>query len=108
MLGLGLAEGIEDSADAPVKAMADLSAGVLDEAADFNGLTLERQMQHTFANPEAAAQESGVLGALDKILAAIERGQIIAIDGDALVGATADRIDRALGQRRILAARGAV
>jgi phage-related protein len=108
MLGLGLAEGIEGSADEPIKAMADLSAGVLDEAADFNGLTLERQMQHTFANPEAAAQESGVLGTLDKILAAIERGQIIAIDGDALVGATADRIDRALGQRRILAARGAV
>lgn len=108
MLGLGLAEGIEDSADAPVKAMADLSAGVLDEAADFNGLTLERRMQHTFAAPEAAAQESGVLGALDKILAAIERGQIIALDGDALVGATADRMDRVLGQRRILAAKGAI
>ena len=108
MLGLGLAEGIEDSADAPVKAMADLSAGVLDEAADFNGLTLERQMQHTFAAPEAAAQESGVLSALDKILAAIERGQIIALDGDALVGATADRMDRVLGQRRILAAKGAI
>ena len=46
--------------------------------------------------------------ALDKILAAIERGQIIAIDGDALVGATADRFDRALGQRRALVARGAL
>lgn len=108
MLGLGLAEGIEGSADEPIKAMADLSAGVLDEAAEFNGLTLERQMQHTFAGPETAAQDSGVLGTLDKILAAIERGQIIAIDGDALVGATADRIDRALGQRRALVARGAV
>lgn len=108
MLGLGLAEGIEDSADAPTKAMADLSAGVLDEAAEFNGLTLERQMQHTFAGPDVAGAESGVLGALDKILAAIERGQVIAIDGDALVGATADRIDRALGQRRTLVARGAV
>lgn len=108
MLGLGLAEGIEDSTDAPVKAMADLSAGVLDEAADFNGLTLERQLQHTFAGPEAAGGDSGVLGALDKILAAIERGQVIALDGDALVGATAGKIDRALGQRRALVARGAV
>ena len=108
MLGLGLAEGIENSTDAPVKAMADLSAGVLDEAAEFNGLTLERQLQHTFAAPEAATQGSGVLSTLDKILEAIERGQVIALDGDALIGRTIDRIDGALGQRRMLAAKGAL
>lgn len=108
MLGLGLAEGIEDSADEPIKAMADLSEGVLDEAAEFNGLTLERQLQHTFATPENAGGETSLLGKLDKILAAIERGQIIALDGDALVGATADRMDRALGLRRTLAAKGAI
>lgn len=108
MLGLGLAEGIEDSTAAPVKAMADLSAGVLDEAAEFNGLTLERQLQHTFAAPEAATQGSGVLGALDRILEAIERGQVIALDGDALIGRTIDRIDGALGQRRMLVAKGAL
>lgn len=108
MLGLGLAEGIEGSADEPIKAMADLSAGVLDEAAEFNGLTLERQMQHTFAAPETAGADTGLLGKLDKILDAIERGQIITIDGDAWVGATADRMDRALGHRRTLAAKGAI
>jgi phage-related protein len=108
MLGLGLAKGIEESTDAPVKAMADLSAGVLDEAAEFNGLTLERQLQHTFAAPEAVTQGSGVLGTLDKILEAIERGQVIALDGDALIGRTIDRIDGALGQRRMLVAKGAL
>lgn len=108
MLGLGLAEGIEDSADAPVKAMAALSAGVLDEAAQFNGLTLDRQLQHTFAAPAVTEPEMGVLDKLDKILAAIEKGQIIALDGETLVGGTLDRIDRALGQKRLLAERGLV
>jgi tRNA U34 2-thiouridine synthase MnmA/TrmU len=45
---------------------------------------------------------------LDKILAAIERGQILTIDGKALVGATAGNMDNTLGQRRALAARGAL
>lgn len=49
--------------------------------------------------------QAGILG---KILTAIERGQILTIDGDALVGATADRYDSTLGQRRALAARGAL
>lgn len=45
---------------------------------------------------------------LDQILTAIQRGQILTLDGKALVGATAEMTDSALGQRRALAARGAV
>lgn len=45
---------------------------------------------------------------LDKILAAIERGQILTIDGNTLVGATASKTDHVLGQRRELVARGAL
>ena len=45
---------------------------------------------------------------LEKILAAIEQGQILTIDGDTLVGATSNRMDSALGRRRALAARGAI
>jgi Na+-transporting NADH:ubiquinone oxidoreductase subunit NqrA len=52
--------------------------------------------------------ESGLGAKLDRILAAIERGQVLMIDGDALVGATANKMDNKLGQRRVLAARGAV
>lgn len=44
---------------------------------------------------------------LDKILAAIEAGQILVLDGDAVVGGTANRMDRKLGQDRELVARGA-
>ena len=59
----------------------------------------------------ARTQAGDVLGMaerLDKILAAIERGQVLTIDGTALVGATAGRYDSTLGQRRALAARGAL
>jgi hypothetical protein len=104
-----MAEGIEDNADQPLDAMANLSKGILDEAGELNGLTLERRLQHTFAAPETvSAAESGMLSKLDKILSAIEKGQVLTIDGSALVGATANRMDSALGQRRALAARGAI
>ena len=54
----------------------------------------------------AAASSSAPL--LEKILTAIERGQVLTIDGEALVGATANSMDNALGRRRALAARGAL
>lgn len=109
MLVAGMAEGIEDNASQPLKAMADLSKDLLDEADAPNGITLERQMRHTFAAPESlSSAQTGMLDKLDKILTAIERGQILTLDGKALVGATADMTDSVLGQRRALAARGAV
>lgn len=54
------------------------------------------------------SSSSGTATMLDKILSAIERGQVLMLDGTALVGATANRMDSALGQRRALAARGAI
>jgi phage-related protein len=109
MLSIGLAEGIEDNASRPLDAMADLSNGILGEAGELNGLTLERRLQHTFASPvDAATAETGMLDKLDRILEAIKQGQLITLDGDKLVGGTVNRTDAALGQRRVLAARGAV
>jgi hypothetical protein len=49
-----------------------------------------------------------IAGKLDAILKAIERGQVIALDGNTVVGATANAMNGALGQRRILAERGAL
>jgi phage-related protein len=103
----GLALGIENGADAPVKAMDHLATGVLDSANSLNGATMQRRLQATYSAP-AAASGFGVGDKLDRILAALERGQILTIDGDTLVGATVDRIDMKLGQRRALAARGAM
>ena len=109
MLDAGLAGGIEDNAKAPVKAMAGLSEDLLDEAGQMNGLALERSVTHNFAAPAAVSVDNvGVAGKLDQILKAIERGQVLTIDGKALVGATAVQTDNVLGQRRALVARGAV
>ena len=105
----GIAAGIEENMDDPVQAMQHVNAGMLDAAArSVGGIQLERQLSAPAVSTVAAATTGGSLGdKLDRILAAIERGQILTIDGAALVGATADRYDAALGQQRMLAARGA-
>ena len=109
MLAEGLAEGIEDNADKPLDAMASLSDGLLGEADAVNGLTFERRLQHTFAAPDAATvAETGMLAKLDQILTAIKKGQVLTIDGGALVGATVNQMDQALGRRSALTARGAM
>ena len=110
MLDEGLAVGIEDNAKAPTDAMSEVSAGVIDAAGHVDGVSIDRHVQHTYSvqASEAASQNAGLLVKLDAILKAIERGQILTIDSDALVGATANAMNNALGQRRILAERGAV
>ena len=109
MLDEGLAVGIEDNAGAPKSAMSDLTNDLVHEAGLIDGVAIERQLQHNYnVSTAAASSNAGLLGKLDKILAAIERGQILTIDSNALVGATANTMNNALGQRRVLAGRGAV
>ena len=108
MLDQGLAKGVEDNMKSPVKAMRTLSGAMLDEAGTLNGLTLERQLTHTFAQSSAATAEGVMLSKLDSILAAIERGQVLLLDGDAVVGGTVNRMDAALGRRRALTVRRAI
>lgn len=109
MLDQGLAEGLLDNMNDPVKAMQKVTTGVLGAADEVDGLALSRELQNsTTATVAAQIADSGIMGALDKILTAIERGQIITLDGEALVGATYERYDTKLGQRRALAARGAL
>jgi len=108
MLDRGLAQGVLDNMGKPLDAMTEMAEGMLDEAEGMNGLTLERQLNHTFTADAASAAETGLLGKLDSILAAIERGQILTIDSKKLIGATANGFDSELGQRRALVARGAM
>lgn len=111
MLNAGLAGGLLDSADTPINAMRTVTGGVLDAAKNIDGLSVERGLQYrSTANRAAAAASSGggMLAKLDAILGAIERGQVLTIDGRQLIGATADGYDNALGYRRALAARGAL
>lgn len=110
MLDKGLAEGVLDNIANPIKAMERVSGGVLDAAEDeINGLTLSRQLSSTpVATTATVGMETALTTKLDKILAAIEKGQVLMLDGDTLVGATVSRYDNKLGQRRALAARGAM
>lgn len=109
MLDEGLAEGMLDHMKTPVKAMQKVTTGVLGAADEVDGLALTRQLQvSTAATTASQMADSGLLGKLDRILSAIEAGHIIALDGEALVGATYERYDMRMGQRRQLAERGAL
>ena len=110
MLDEGLAVGIEDNQDTPKRAMGDVAAGVLDAVGTVDGVAVERSVSAAQSATAAAsaAQSAGALSKLDAILAAIERGQVLVIDGAKLVGATAGKMDSALGQQRILAGRSAL
>lgn len=107
MLDEGMAKGVEDNADTPLKAMDRLSSEMLDEAAG-DTLNVERRVSHTFAGAATPTVDSGLLAKLDRILAAVEQGKNIYLDSGTLVGATAGQYDAALGRRRVLAERGAI
>ena len=89
--------------------MQRVSGQILDAASgEMDGMTMGYRLAGSAGVNTAAASNAGLSDKLDAILAAIERGQILTIDGATFVGATADRYDATLGQKRALAARGAV
>lgn len=107
MLDEGLAVGITDNAKAPVNALDKLSSDMIDSTGAFSDVSLERRMTHTFS--VGATTQADSLGAkLDLIYQAVKAGQVIMLDGKTLVGSTAVRYDNELGQRRVLAERGAL
>ena len=107
MLDEGMAAGVKDNADEPIKAMDQLSSKMLTAASGAGDLTLERKISHTFSSPSVGNADS-ISNKLDQIYKAILSGQVIMLDGKTLVGSTADRYDNELGQRRVLAERGAL
>lgn len=109
MIPAGMAIGIEDNAKEPIKAMAAMSDDMLVATQSLDGLQIERSIQHKLAVSQTeAAPPAGLMEKLDKILGAIERGQIITIDKNLLVGGTAGAYDTALGERRALVEMGAL
>lgn len=107
MLDEGMAVGVTKNADEPIKAMDKLSSEMLASASGEGDLMLERNIQNTFGGG-VPSQDTGIHDALNKILQAVERGQVIMLDGKTLVGSTAVRYDNELGQRRVLTERGAL
>lgn len=110
-MGEGTEIGLENKTDDilktakhQVQAMLDVYSGNDSTAAVQQHLTAvetSSQMRAAQAAASSAAQ-------LDKILAAIERGQVLLLDGDTLVGATAGKMDSTLGRHRALTVRGAL
>ena len=108
MLDEGLAVGITDNAGMPVNALDKLSEDMIDSTDGLNGVTLERKVAHSFGANPAASMADGISSKLDRIYQALLNGQVIMLDGKTLVGSTATRYDTELGQRRVLAERGAL
>ncbi len=116
-LGEDMGEGTEiglEKKTKDIKRMADKQVGVVLDAYRPDEVNAQKSLR-SVAEQQAARQTSQQLAAassngplLERILTAIEKGQILTIDGDALVGATANSMDNALGRRRALAARGAL
>lgn len=107
LLDEGLAVGITDNANTPVNALDKLSDDMLDSVGALNGVTVERRIAHSYGATMTTPAD-GISGKLDQIYKAILSGQVIMLDGKTLVGSTAVRYDTELGQRRVLAERGAL
>ena len=112
-LGEGAEIGIDRSTDDAQKAATRQASAILDAYSVQEDRWSDSPAQHrrpagntSRDRPERSYSCPG--RSSDKILAAIERGQILTIDGDTLVGATAGKMDNTLGQRRALVARGAL
>ena len=112
-LGEGAEVGLEDTTKDVERAATHQAEAILDaySAQELKGQKALRNIADQQAVHQATAQMSAAATnapMLEKILTAIEKGQLITIDGEAIVGATASRMDSALGHRRTLASRGAI
>ena len=112
-MGEGAEIGIDNKTKDVARAGQRQAAALIDaySSQEITGQTALRNIADNRAAQQTAGQQAAAAAQgdrLDKILAAIERGQILTIDGDTLVGATANKMDNTLGQRRALVARGAL
>ncbi|MBQ1572154.1 MAG: hypothetical protein IIZ78_13590, partial [Clostridiales bacterium] len=101
----GMAEGITDNIDSVTNAMSEVTDAVVNpfDKTTFTGsgsYTLDDSLTNT------AQQYGTIIGLLEKYLPNI--GGDILLDGDTLVGRTASRMDRALGNRTDQAGRGVI
>lgn len=112
-MGEGTVIGMDRKVPDLKKAATRQTTAILDtfRGQEVAGQTALRRVADQQANISTAAQMSAA-GAtapvLEKILAAIERGQVILLDGKQLIGSTAAGYDSTLGQRRALVERGAL
>lgn len=105
----GMAVGIEDEADAPVQAIEDMGAEMVAASKNINPVTIGRQIDHTFSG---TMQPNQVLQDISRMIAQYlpeliqASGQDIILDDGTLIGRSIGKIDKALGKRYGLKARG--
>lgn len=111
-MGEGPAVGIKKKTKDSAKAATNQARIIVDSfrAEEINA----QQSLRNIADQQAARQTAGQLsaasansGVLGQILKTLKDGQVLVLDGDAVVGGTAGKMDSRLGQLRILSARGA-
>lgn len=112
-MGEGEKIGIENKTKDVKRAAAEQVSAALDAYSlqDVEGQRALRSVtQQQFYNysVEQTAVANANTPMLEKILTAIEQGHVLVLDSDAIVGGTADRMDRALGRRKILASGGVI
>lgn len=111
-LAQGVGVGIEENADEPLNAVEKLKEDMINSASGINGLTIGRQIEHTFKTPNEKAPVSALIPELVSMVAyyfpkLIEASQkAILLDGKELVGQTIDEIDNQLAVRYQMKARG--
>lgn len=110
---LGMAEGLDDNADAVYDSINDLVDGASDAATmgldginpalDVGDASITKKL--AIDNPETEANIGAVFSLLQYYLPLLTNRQIV-LDSGATVGALAAQMDDALGRRTILASRG--
>lgn len=95
----GIAVGIKDNEDSPIKALKDLTNDMIDTKG-INGVTLNRQIEHTFATPSSGGSIAELTALMAKWMPELIKvsHHDIYLDGDTFVGETIDRIDNGLAQ----------
>lgn len=112
-MGEGAEIGFDNSTKDVVKAAERQTNAVLDVYKDeaqsgqqiFRGIAEQQAARQAKQAQAASASNAGVLG---EILQAIKDGQVLTVDKNKFVGATAKAYDRELGFQRALVERGAV
>lgn len=108
--GDGLIIGIDEKTPEVAEVARNQSEAILEAYEEPSSYTVLRDVAVKDASRQAQtykATEQESDGMLEKILEAIKAGQVVVLDGNKLVGGTAQRMDKALGLERILAERRA-
>lgn len=105
----GIGVGITNNEDKPIGALGKLTKDMLNSTSDINGVTLNRQLNTTFAGqtrPEGSVADLVELVSeyMPKLVEASKKS--ILLDGKTLVGETIGEIDARLSKNYTLRARG--